>query len=501
MKKRLLSLLLILGLLLCTLPGAFARKEEVPRDWYEIFVRSFCDSDGDGLGDLNGVTQKLDYVRDLGFTGIWLMPIMPSPSYHKYDVTDYYGVDPEYGTLDDLRGLISQAHARGISVILDLPVNHCSSEHPWFLSACEDPDSEYRDWFVWSESAQSGYHEAGGAWYEGRFTYGMPDLNLDEPAVRNEIASILAFWLNEVGVDGFRLDAVTSFYTGDLRRNVEFLDWLSDEAHRLRPDCFLVAEAWEGLSEIAAYAESRVDSFFTFPVSQAEGYIAKTLARANKHSGRSWGEYTALLEETLPAATIPAPFTENHDTGRTVGFTGRSDPDKTKMAFGLLATMRGGIFVYYGQEIGMAGSGEDPNKRVGMLWTDASEVTLPPPGATNLEYSCASVRDQEDDPASLLSYYRQAMTLRHSFPVISSGESRVLSCADERVCLILRSCEDEEVLLIINPSASPVRLVPADSGERFTTLAAFLCTDPDASVFYRQGTLRMPPRSIAVLTR
>ena len=394
MIRRIVTCLLSLLLLFSLLPSA--RAEAVPdADWYEIFVRSFADSDGDGIGDLNGVRDKLDYVASLGVGGVWLMPVMPSPSYHKYDVTDYCAVDPEYGSLDELRLLLDEAHARGLRLILDLPVNHCSSLHPWFLSAAADPASPYRDYFNWSDEAADGYAPCGESWYECRFVDAMPDLNLDNPAVREEIREILRFWLEELGVDGFRLDAVTSYYTGRAADNIAFLNWLADTAHAVAPDCFLVAEAWEGLDAIARYAESRVDSFFCFPVSQSEGYIAKVLGRANRHPGRSYGDYTALLEQTLPADSIPAPFLENHDTGRTVGFTGRNDPDKTKMAFGLLALMRGDLFLYYGQEIGMVGSGEDPNKRIGMLWTSEAETTLPPPGTTKVEYAYPSVAEQE----------------------------------------------------------------------------------------------------------
>ena len=174
--RRIAAILLALALLLS------AGAEAVPANWYEVFVRAYQDSDGDGLGDLNGLRARLDYIEDMGWRGLWLMPVMPSPSYHKYDVTDYYAVDPEYGTLDDLRALLDAAHARGIAVILDLPVNHCSSEHPWFQSACASPDSPYRDWFNWSETARNGYSEGGGMYYESRFVDTMPDLNLDNPA-------------------------------------------------------------------------------------------------------------------------------------------------------------------------------------------------------------------------------------------------------------------------------------------------------------------------------
>jgi len=496
MKKRVICRILCLILLLCLCPVGLAEGTELPVNWYEVFVRSFRDSDGDGLGDLRGVTEKLDYIRDLGCEGIWLMPIMPSPSYHKYDVTDYYAVDPEYGTLDDLRELLDSAHARGMRVILDLPLNHCSSLHPWFLSAAASADSPYRDWFNWSDTPAQGYTSLGGAYYESRFVDSMPDLNLDNPAVRAEIGNILRFWLEEVGVDGFRLDAVTSYYTGDVDRNVELLNWLADTAHGIRSGCYLVGEAWDGLAAIARYSESRIDSFFTFPVSQAEGYIAKVLGGRAKQPGRKLGEYITLLEETLPETTVPAPFLENHDTGRAVGFTGRNDPGKTKMAFGLLCLLRGNVFVYYGQEIGMVGSGEDPNKRLGMLWADGEEPCLAPPGTTKIEYAYPAVAEQEEDPSSILNYYKEALALREAFPAIARGRGEVLPCERDEVCLIQKQYGGEELLLAVNPSKSEQEVVIEDSA----ALSASLCADAEAGAVFSGGVLKLPPYSIAVLT-
>ena len=495
MKKRVICRILCLILLLCLCPVGLAEGTELPVNWYEVFVRSFRDSDGDGLGDLRGVTEKLDYIRDLGCEGIWLMPIMPSPSYHKYDVTDYYAVDPEYGTLDDLRELLGAAHARGMRVILDLPLNHCSSLHPWFLSAAASADSPYRDWFNWSETPGQGYTALGGAYYESRFVDSMPDLNLDNPAVRAEIESILRFWLEEVGADGFRLDAVTSFYTGNADKNVEMLNWLADTAHGICPDCYLVGEAWESLAAIARYSESRIDSFFTFPVSQAEGYIARALGGRAKQPGAKLGETVTLLEQTLPEATIPAPFLENHDTGRTVGFTGRDNPGKTKMAFGLLCLLRGNVFVYYGQEIGMVGSGEDPNKRLGMLWADGEEPCLPPPGTTKIEYAYPAVAEQEEDPSSILCYYKEALALRERFPAIARGASEVLPCERDEVCLIRKQYGGDSLLLAVNPSRSEQEIVP----EGFTALAASLCAEAADEAVITDGVLKLPPYSIAVL--
>ena len=230
MKKRLLMLLLALALLLSPLQGALGDDRETLTDnWDEIFVRSFYDSDGDRVGDFNGITAKLDDLSALGVGGIWLMPIHPSPSYHGYDVTDYYDVNPDFGTLADFEALLSEAHARGIRVIIDLVLNHTSNEHPWFQSARFVENSPYREWYNWSDTAKTGYNQGGSAYYESRFVASMPDLNLDNQEVRAEIEKIMRYWL-ELGVDGFRLDAVTSFYTGSAQKNKAFLKWLSATA-------------------------------------------------------------------------------------------------------------------------------------------------------------------------------------------------------------------------------------------------------------------------------
>ena len=232
--------------------------------FYEIFVRSFHDSDGDGIGDLQGLTQKLDYLNDgdpatdddLGITGIWLMPINDSPSYHGYDAVDYRAINPDYGTMADFQAFLAAAHARGIKVIIDYVMNHCSNQHPWFVAAAQN-DPTYRDYFRWSASdpgetgpwGQDVWHWNTSGWYYGLFWSGMPDLNYDTPAVKTEMFDTATYWLDTIGVDGFRLDAVLYIDEdgGQLQNTPETLQFWQDyntHVKAVKPDVLSVGEAW-----------------------------------------------------------------------------------------------------------------------------------------------------------------------------------------------------------------------------------------------------------------
>ena len=235
------------------------------RTFYEIYVGSFYDSDGDGTGDLNGVEEKLDYLNDgndktdddLGFTGIWLMPIMPSPTYHKYDVTDYTSVDPAYGTTEDFRALASECHARGIKLIIDFVMNHTSAKHPWFQQAVayyeslapgQEPDladCPYAGYYHFSreKAGATGWHQAGTSewYYECIFWDQMPDLALENEAVRQELENAARFWL-DLGADGFRLDAVKEFFSGSHAKNIETLAWFNEYVLSVDQNAILVCE-------------------------------------------------------------------------------------------------------------------------------------------------------------------------------------------------------------------------------------------------------------------
>lgn len=500
MKHRILALLLAAALVLSgcgAAPEAPDKPEITPvddkyRNFYEVFVYSYADGNGDGVGDFKGLESKLDYIYDMGFNGIWLMPIMPSPSYHKYDVTDYYAVDPQYGTMEDFRSMLAKAHELGIDVIIDLVVNHSSSEHPWFLDAKTGPDAQFRDFYVWSEEAKDGYTPWGGAYYESRFVDSMPDLNLDNPELRAELEKIMTFWLTDVGVDGFRLDAVTSFYTGNQDKNAEFLDWLGTTAHSIKEDSYLVGEAWTDFLEIGKYSATAVDSFFMFPAAQGTGYLNKILLPGAQTPGETYGKLTMKIEEVLDDRSITAGFLGNHDTTRAANFLDREDLPKLKMGAALLAMLPGNPFVYYGEEIGMIGTGDDPNKRIGMLWTPEGPETRDPPGTTESGYALPSVEEQLKDENSLLNWYRDLMWLRHAYPEIARGITEVLPCDNVDLCVIRRIWGDSTVTVVVNPSLRD-HVLPME-GELVEAMNA-----RGLEVALAEGELTLPSYSIAIV--
>ena len=498
MLKRIIYVLLVLLMLPLEQTNA---ESEGHYSWYEVFVRSYQDSDGDGLGDLNGLADCLDYISEMGFDGLWLMPIMPSPSYHKYDVVDYMAVDTEYGTVDDVKALVNEAHAKGISVIFDLPINHTSTLHPWFVAAAEalreGKDSPYIDYYYFRHEPGPNFVQLPDTdwYYEEQFTGGgMPDLNLDSEAVRGELAEIIFFWLNDIGADGFRLDAVTSFYAGDSDRNIAFLSWFKNECETVKPGSFLVGECWAVLSTIAQYYESGVDSFFLFPASQAEGFVISSLRGRSDHASKFAASYQNALDE-IPG-TQQAPFLSNHDTGRTIGSVqGRSNSAIAKFVEGLLSVMNGYTFTYYGEEIGMVGSGDDPNKRLAMYWSDNDgALTEQPPGVTKLEYAYPPLDVQRADESSLWAYVAKAFQMRKAVPSIARGENSFIYVEGD-VCLMQRIYEDDCCLIAINFSAKSEEICPID--DNFGILYE-LETGEEHAIIGEAGLI-LPPYSIVVL--
>ena len=515
-----LAVILTLSLASCasTKQGSSSSAQIVDdeyRNYYEIFVWSFYDTNNDGIGDLNGVKEKLSYVRDLGYNGIWLMPITVGTSYHKYDVEDYYDIDPQFGTLEDMRDLVNEAHSMGIDIIIDLVVNHSSSSHPWFKSACEylvshgQPGGEYGDYYNFSQTQKQGYQRVpSSAWYyECQFTGTMPDLNLDSPAVRAEIENIMRFWLEDVGVDGFRLDAVTSFYTNSTAKSIEFLSFLNQTAKAIKSDCYIVGEAWLGNNTaVREYYSSGIDSFFCFPLAMGTGKIADTLKDIRSNPGVIFGDLMKELEEVYDVGIL-APFLSNHDTARIASFTGRSQTDKIKMSHGLLSLMSGSLFTYYGEEIGMISTsdGADTYKRIAMKWSDKSVYEgwtyTSPQGipVTKDNYYYPSVETQLADPTSILNYYKKANAIRNANPEIARGELNILEeyyDQSKYVCVMQRTWNGSTVTIAVNLDREWEHDIKLDGEYKLTDS---LCANSGDNVTLKGGTLHLPAYSIAIL--
>jgi glycosidase len=428
--------------------------------FYEIFVRSFADSDGDGIGDLPGLTAHLDDLASgdgdpangsgLGVEGLWLMPVFRSPSYHGYDTTDYRRINPVYGTEEDFDRFLAEAHRRGLEVILDLMINHTSSQHPWFYESAALPESPRGDWYVWRSDdpgwtqpwggTQPTWHAYGDRFYYGLFWRGMPDLNFRNREVREEIKDIATFWLDR-GVDGFRLDAarhITAAGPGQEQNDTAATHswWKEFSAHvrRTHPEALLLGENWTDAATIATYYGStaavaggdELPMNFDFPVAAAIVEAVKT--------GDVSLLAAALAEKArlFPPGALSATFLTNHDMPRLAAQLDR-DRGRLGAAAAVLLTLPGTPFLYYGEEVGLAdgpGLGDEP-KRTPMPWTGgpgggftAAEIPWYPFAAGR---ETANVAAQKADPESLWHRYRELIRLRRSSPALRLGGLEVLS--------------------------------------------------------------------------
>jgi alpha-amylase len=474
MSKRIfLSLLLFLLIPSCvpatptTVPAPIATS--TPETWwsnavfYEIFVRSFNDSDGDGVGDFNGITQKLDYLQELGISAIWLMPIFPSPSYHGYDVTDYYAVNPQYGTMDDFKNLVAEAHKRDIHIIIDLVINHTSDKHPWFKEAKKDPNSPYRDWYIWNDTdpkyvgpwGERVWHSSTSGFYYGIFEAFMPDLNYKNPAVTEEMKKVASFWLTDVGVDGFRLDAAKHLIEdGTKQENTEATHlWYQNEFYpaykAVNPEAMTVGELFgDGLNTIAQYIKNdQFDLAFNFQLA------ASFMDSANSGKAGNLANTLQVSDKSIPDHQY-ATFLTNHDQNRVMSQL-NEDVNKAKLAAFFLLTSPGTPFIYYGEEIGMQGKKPDENIRLPMQWTsdeNAGFTTGHPWRAPAADYVYVNVDAQTGTPDSLLEHYRALIQLRNKFSTIQTGNLFPLKSNNPAIYSAMRKDENGIFLVLANLS-------------------------------------------------
>jgi glycosidase len=463
--------------------------------YYSLFVRSFADSDGDGIGDFNGIKQQLDYFSDLGIKGLWLLPIYPSPSYHGYDVDDYYDVNPQYGTMEDFEALIEACRQRGISVMLDITFNHSSSNNKWFI-ASKNPEDPHRAWYHWiSENpanemtdSASKYNinanvwghklwtKSGNSYYAGEFHDGMPDFNLDCQELREELKKVLKFW-TEKGVSGFRFDAAGHIYdkvkmpadfTDSTKSSADFWKEMLDYLKSINPSTYNVAEVWDNTS-VRAQSLAGLDSVFHFDM--GDNYILKAV---KEHSAGN-NNLAHVLENDFVAyrkynpGFIDAPFLTNHDQPRIAGNL-KGDVASLKLAAGMYLLSQGVPFVYYGEEIGMMSGTKDETKRTPLLWGngDRYETTWAAEADCVYNTNTVSVKDQLKDKNSLLNYYRKLINFRNATPAFDGKlsafdfgtgafSSWIMENGDEKVLVVHNvSLENQELSLPDGYSASPI---------------------------------------------
>ena len=445
------------------------------RAFYQIFVGSFSDSDGDGTGDIRGIINRMDYLNDgnlysensLGVQGLWLSPIFESPSYHKYDATDYYRIDEEFGTEADLIELVELCHERNVKVILDLAINHTAKNSEWFTRFAEahangNPDDPYYDIYSWAPSDELTpgltYSKIQGCndYYECNFSGDMPELNYDNEIVRKEMVKVAKYYL-DLGVDGFRFDAVKYIYFGEVERNVEFWKWYMGELKAINPDIYCVGECWSAESETLKYVEAL--NCFNFQMSQAEGQIANA-ARGNGMDiyTRYIEQYQKSVQEANPEDGMPSPFLANHDMDRSAGYMTVASK-MAHMAANLYLLSPGSPVIYYGEEIGLkgnrGGSNTDANRRLAMLWGD--DDTIKDPEGTTYDVkkqTNGTVAEQMENPESLFHHYSKVLTIRNSYPEIPRGTYKALCYGEDNFGGFLITYQEEQTLLFHNTSSN-----------------------------------------------
>ncbi|RBI62456.1 trehalose synthase [halophilic archaeon] len=491
---------------------------ETENSWYQdatvysVDLKAFRDADGDGIGDFQGLTESLDYFSRLGIDCIWLLPFYPTPGRDNgYDVMDYYGVDSRLGTLGDFVEFVRAAESRGIRVVVDLVVNHTSDQHPWFRTAREDPDSKYRDFYLWADEEPDrhpdrgpifpgeedhvwSYDEAADAYYYHRFYHFQPDLNVANPAVREEVKKIIGFWL-ELGVDGFRIDAAglltqtKGLAEGPLDDPHGFLREMREFVSRRRGDAVLLAEADRPPAELGEYfgdgdemhllLNFQLNARLTLALARGESaplaYVLDELPDPPDDAG--WANFLRNLDELnigalteaeqadVYEAFAPDEDMRIYDRGirRRLAPILDGDRDRIELAYSLLFSLPGTPVVVYGDEIGMGEDLDQPGRfavRTPMQWSDEENAgfsTADPddlvrpvvsdeafgPGAVN-------VADQRADPDSLLNWTSRLVRTRGEFPELSRGDCTVLDADHPAVFAHASSLDGDTVVAVHN---------------------------------------------------
>lgn len=465
--------------------------------FYQLLVYSFADSNGDGVGDFLGIAQKVDYFKYLGVEALWLSPIHPSPSYHHYDVTDYYTADPLYEvdgfTFDDLVEVLNN---HGIDVVLDMVVNHSSNQHPYFQEAIDayrnGTQSEYLDYYVLSDQAFThptlGYNSAynNGVYYDAFYGFSsMPAFNYDNPDVKEMFVDIFSYWLDK-GVAGFRLDASKHIYD-DINLNTQVFEYFVTELEKDYDDVYFVNEVWSDEFEIVSYYESTMSNF---------NFELKEQIRLALDDSMTYGYYLEHFQELIrdqSIESVEANFVSNHDIGR-LGLDYTVSQQKMIAALNILAP--GNSFVFYGDELSLTGdrygqAWDDMLYRTPMLWDSKTDAY---PGYFTGAYTSSTynVEDEIANPDSLLNTYKALIELKDSLPVFSSGNLKGVTLDDDLISYQILS-DDKNILIIHNLTNEAIEV-------DHTSMTGILgCVSQTSEALLGESTLTVPALSSVVV--
>ena len=489
------------------------------RNVYQIFTQSFCDSNDDNIGDFQGIISQLDYINDgdpakgddLGADALWMTPIMPSDSYHKYNVEDYYNVDKDFGTLEDFDKLVEECHKRGISVILDLVLNHISYKNPLFLDACEEVKQGKLDGKAkYFEFHEPGYYgddvktiKVGDYVCEANFSDTMPEWNLGAEETKEEFAKVAKFWLDR-GVDGFRLDAI-KYFNNKHTDGVAFLKWFVDTCRGIKPDVYLVGEEWSDDAEIVDKYASGIDSLFAFRFAQSSGEIVQSMSM-NKGAAliKKFVSYDKKMSEANPEY-INAVFLSNHDQVRIANALEGKGVEAEKFAANVYMLVPGNSFTYYGEEIGMTAPATDADKwyRLPMVFDSDNLPKITVDGASGTEApKFGGVKQQLADEKSLLNHYRRLIKVKLSVPAIARGRITGQVSFDDAEVGAYTIEKDSEKLLVIhnfNASAEKTLTITDDMVKNAQVIADFLGSSDAGHLAIKDGKLTMPALSSVVI--
>ncbi len=529
--KKLISITLILCIalsaLLCGCSSSDDPSEDIEavastdkyRNYYQIWIGSFCDSNGDETGDFEGIISKLDYLNDgdpnsgddLGIDGIWLSPMMPSYSYHKYNVSDYFNIDPEFGSLEIFDKFIEECDKRGISVIIDLVVNHSASDHPYFIKACEElregKEDGYAQYYNFKKGSDSTYARRvtnSDYFYEGQFSSEMPDWNLSYQGTRDYFEEVVKFWLDR-GVDGFRLDAV-KYFTDSKTDGIEFMTWFYDMAQSYNPDVYMVGEDWDSASMIYDQYKSGIDSFFNFKFGDTSGdYVMTGRGGQTRTFADALKRYNDNIAKRSDTA-INANFLTNHDMVRV---SNALEAYEQKFAAALYILSPGNSFTYYGEEIGIEAPNttNDASYRTAMIWDNNKLPNIYVNGVAEVTPNAlGGVEQQLKQEDSLLNTYRRLYKIKNQNPEIARGKITDVMKSDDPYLGGYYIEYNGEKLLIIHYGGDETKKVKItdDMLSNAEFRAGVVASDPESDaeewqVRYEDGTLSMPPMSTAVL--